>query len=84
MKFVETKQPRVARDFSRDNAHRIGLALMPVQRVVDLLHEAVKMDAALACDRRTIENILKARFGKDADRSGSLRSAYRTICKSFL
>ena len=48
MEFVKAEQAHLAGDLPGDLEHRVGLALVFFQVVVNLLHEGVEVDAPLA------------------------------------
>ena len=81
MEFVETEQARFLRDVARDERKRIFPALMLVEPAVDFLHEAVKVYALFACDRRAIEKAVHQKTFAAADAAPQVDAAHRLLAR---
>ena len=81
VKFVEAEKPCIARDVACDRGERVGLALLLVQRVVNLLHEAVKVDAPLASDRGAGVEAVEQEALAAADAAPQVEAAHDTLTR---
>ena len=66
-------------DVACHQQQRVGLALVPVERGVDLLHETVKMDALLARERHAIEKTVHQEALAASDSAPQVNALHRAL-----
>src|SRR6185436_15713909 len=79
VKFIEAQQAMLPRDIAGDLHKRIFVALQIAQPVMDVLHETVKMDAALARDRNEVEKRIHEEALAPAHASPEVQTADRAF-----